>query len=599
MRRSRKPAAAASSSAKPGLVVFTPLPPMPTGIGDYAAELLPHLAAHYRCTVVIDDAAPEPHSPPGITLLRRAEYEAKEAQFAADTHLYMLGNNPDHIYLLPILARHPGVAVLHDPALHHLLDCATASLGDPDGYCAAIEADYGAPGRLLAEQWREHNLRDRQMLYEMPMLRHLLGPARHVIVHSRHAAQIALAQAPQTPLTIAPHQFCPPSRPADGAAVRTRLGIGAEEIVFLSLGFVSHIKRIDTAMRALARIASRLPPFRYVIAGELRPDELDVARLARSLGLSRQVLTTGYVAEADFFAMIDLADVVINLRHPVGGETSGTLIRALGSGACVVVVDDGPFAEVADGAAIKLAWGPGFEGALGDTLLRLAISPAMRASIGARAAEVTAARHSPARTIAAYRHAIDSAAASADRPWRSGCAHIYRPVQQPADAEAPLWARLDATPRLAPAGRVLAIGAAADRARLRSLGHALEIAPPGWRPADAEDCAYDLVFAHLSASDPLLDQPALLAALNRVLRFGGLLVLDLHGLDPRGHALASRLAGEAAFAASGWRVDLAAAAAPPTLAQGPDGDDQPEAETMVWRAVKVSAFIARLPATAA
>jgi glycosyltransferase involved in cell wall biosynthesis len=583
-----QPARAAAKPALPGLVVFSPLPPMPTGIGDYTYELLPSLATHYTCTVIAEDGIPDLTAPPGIRLLRLRDYLDQAEAFAADVHLYMVGNNPDHLYLLPTLASHPGVVVLHDPGLHHLLDCATASLGDAEGYCAAVEAEYGAPGRLLADQWRQHELRDRQMLYDMPMLRHLLGPAKHVIVHSRFAAHKALAQAPDTPVTIAPHQYAPPAIRRSRAELRARLGIGADEVVFLSLGFVSHIKRIDSAMRALARIAGRLPPFRYVIAGELRPDELDVARLARTLGLTRQVLTTGYVADQDFFGMLDMADVVINLRYPVGGETSGTLIRALGSGACVVVVDAGPFAEIPDGAAIKLPWGPRFEADLSDTLLRLAISPAARNQIGARAAEEIGRRNSPAATIAAYRAAIDAAAAVPPRPWRCTATVIHHPPQRPPQSGAPLWQRLDAVPRLSPTGATLAIGDPADLAALTVLGHQPTLPHPGWQRQDGAERDQDMVFLNLGPTSPLLAEATLLRAVNHRLRFGGVLVLTVTGIPPRGHPLAARATGIAAFRAAGYRVELAAAAAPPTLT----GEALPEPDAVVWRAIKLSEFAA-------
>ncbi len=561
---------------------------MPTGIGDYTYELLAHLAGHYRCTVVAEDQPDDLRAPASVRLLRLSVYLADEARFAADTHLYMIGNNPDHLYLLPVLARHPGVVVLHDPGLHHLLDCATAALGDVEGYIAAVQAEYGAPGRLLAEQWRAHELRDRQMLQRMPMLRQLLGPARHVVVHSRFAAWKALAQAPHVPITIAPHQYSPPPTRVGRAEMRQRLGIGPDDLVFLSLGFVSHIKRVDTALRALARIAARLPRFRYVVAGEIRKDELDVARLAASLGLQAELITTGYVAEQDFFGMIDMADVLINLRHPVGGETSGTLVRALGSGACVVVIDEGPFAELPDGTAVKLPWGPDIETMLADALLRLAISPAARTQLGARAAAEIGARHHPQRTVAAYRAAIDAAAAAPAPPWSFGATWRYPPAQQCPGVDGPLWRRLNLVPRVSPPARVLAIGDAQDAAGLRALGHAPVLARAAWRPEQEPDRGWDIVFLRIGPASPWADPAHLIADLNRILRFRGILAVCVIGLDPLQHPLAARGAGAGLLCRGGFSVDLAESAPPPTLR----AQEAWPGNERVWRAIKISDFVA-------
>jgi glycosyltransferase involved in cell wall biosynthesis len=575
----RAAAADLPAALRPVLVVFTPLPPMRTGIADYSYDLLGLLAGRHDIVVVTEDALTNPMVPAGVRAVRLVAYRAEPALWRR-VHLYMVGNNPDHLYMLPVLAGRPGIVVLHDPGLHHLLDCATAALGDGEAYCRALAAEYGAAGAVLAGQWREHALRDRRMIHDLPMLRHILGPARHVVVHSRHAAWRALAQAPQVPVTVAPHLLQGSAQPIAGAAMRTRLGIGADEVVFLSLGFVSHIKRVDTALRALARVAGRLPPFRYVVAGEVRPEEVDVAGLAARLGLTDHLVLTGFVAPGDLDGMIAMADVVINLRHPVGGETSGTLVRALGAGACVVVVDDGPFAEIPDGAAVKLRWGPGIEADLADALLRLAAAPVLRTEIGARAAADTARRHGPGRVVAAYEAAIRCAAA-ADRPWRRTAALVHATGQEAAPEDAPLWRRLDAMPRLEPPGMVVARGDAADLAALCALGFAAENAGETWTPdAMAERCC-DAMLLIMRRGDRLLRVPDLPARLNRVLRFGGVVVVEIRDLAPDAHVLASRARGPTVWRRAGFVVTLDG------VAQSPGGR-APEPPRVVWRALKVA-----------
>ncbi len=47
----------------------------------------------------------------------------------------------------------------------------------------------------------------------------------------------------------------------------------------------------------------------------------------------------------DFNGYIAACDIVLNLRYPTVGESSGTLQRALGMGKAVVVSDVGSFSE--------------------------------------------------------------------------------------------------------------------------------------------------------------------------------------------------------------------------------------------------------------
>ncbi len=557
---------------------MTPLPPARTGIADYSADLLRELAPRYDIVAVTDvGAAPSP-APLPCAVSDILRYAARN-DWHDLPHVYMLGNNPDHLYMLGPMAARPGLVVLHDPALHHLLDCATAALGDAEGYCQALAAEYGRPGAVLAAQWRQTGLRDRAMVGGLPMLRQVLGPARGVVVHSHYAAWRVRTQVPEAQVHVVPHLAQRPVAAPDPAGLRAELGIPPDAVVFLSLGFVSHIKRIDTALRALARIARRLPNFRYVIAGELRPEEIDVTRMAARLGLSAQVVTTGYLDAAALGSAVAMADVVINLRHPVGGETSGTLIRALSAGACVVVVDDGPFAEIPEGAAVKLAWGPAIEGDLADALLRLAVSPEMRRGIGARAAADAAWRYAPARAVAGYTAALAAMAAAPARPWRRRVALCDR-VAQAAACDAPLWMAVGAMPGFATPGVVLAAAEDADMAALARLGHR----PVRLRLRGAERVAprgADAVLVVVTADGDGPEDAALLRRLNAALAFDGVAVVELRGLAAGARELASRAAGPDLLAAMGFVVEAVYAAPDVTGAA-------PAAPGLVWRARKRS-----------
>lgn len=49
-----------------------------------------------------------------------------------------------------------------------------------------------------------------------------------------------------------------------------------------------------------------------------------------------------------------MSDICLNLRYPYNGETSGSLMRILAKGRCVIVNDIGSFSEIPDNACIKL-----------------------------------------------------------------------------------------------------------------------------------------------------------------------------------------------------------------------------------------------------
>ncbi len=63
---------------------------------------------------------------------------------------------------------------------------------------------------------------------------------------------------------------------------------------------------------------------------------------------------TGYVNIDEFTDYIDATDVCLNLRWPYNGETSGSLMRILAKGKCVVVNNIGSFGELPGEACVKL-----------------------------------------------------------------------------------------------------------------------------------------------------------------------------------------------------------------------------------------------------
>jgi glycosyltransferase involved in cell wall biosynthesis len=579
------------------IVWFSPMPPQQNGIADYSFEILARLVDEFDCTVVVDDCNREARAPKGIAVLAAAEYRYRPRPAAL--HIYQIGNSPDHVYMLPFLAERPGLAVVHDPVLHHLLDCATMAVGDYAGYVDALACEYGAVGQLLGQLWW---LREQRMHFDLPMLAGLLGPARGVVTHSRFAAGKVMARVPDAEVTVVPHQFSPPAAHLLAAreATREALGVSPGEVLFVSLGFVGSLKRIDIALRALALRRARLPSFRYLIAGKLDPAEYDVVAMAAAEGLADCLITPGFVPDSEFFALLQAADVVINLRHPIAGETSGTVIRALGMGAVVVVVDRGAFAEIPDGAAVKVRWGADIAERLGDELVSLANNPKRRRAIGEAARSMIASRHAATQTVAAYRSAIARAQSRPARPWATPCVWAYPPPAEltrrleraiadhdRAD-QLPLWLRSGAMPLCDPVCRIAWLGSD-DRDR-NILVDYLGFVPRFVDLETAASRAVDLAMIVAQSDRHIGDLGGLFITLNRVIAFGGLALIDIArppaSVEP--WLLEQPDRGERLFEAFGFRVEFTTATAPPSLLRG---ISPPVSVERCWRAVKISEFL--------
>ena len=154
------------------IALFSPLPPARSGIADYSSALAEAMPA-FASVDVYSSAQDEPD-------LSRC-----------DAVLYQIGNNGDHDFVYRKALSHPGIVVLHEANLHHLIADLTIKRGDWDGYMRAVEFDGGAAALEYARAVRRLEVGPD---YDgVPMLRELLQSARGLIVHSEFVATRARA----------------------------------------------------------------------------------------------------------------------------------------------------------------------------------------------------------------------------------------------------------------------------------------------------------------------------------------------------------------------------------------------------------------------
>jgi len=354
------------------IAYFSPMPPESSGIADYSALLVPALHEHVDVSVV-----------------RRG---AKRPPRGVDLSVYHIGNNPEaHGWILDALRRTPGLVVLHDFVLHHLVAGVTIGRRDGHGYLDAMEREHGVVGRLLG-----HGVLDKRLppLWEarpeeFPLAGEVLSLATGLVVHSHYVEDRARAAGYDGPIARIPH----PAWPDPGVAAAQIAGdplIGA-------FGNVNQSKRVPQLLEAFARIRAEHPGARLLLVGATSPG-FDLERRLQRLGLDGEGLVReGYVDEPRLWALMKACDVHVSLRSPTMGETSGTAIRALTLGKPLVVSDVGWFAELPAGVALQVAPGDEEVAELTAALQLLAERSDVRATMGAAALELATGEHDLAR----------------------------------------------------------------------------------------------------------------------------------------------------------------------------------------------------------
>jgi glycosyltransferase involved in cell wall biosynthesis/SAM-dependent methyltransferase len=343
---------------------FSPLPPARSGIADYSAALLEHMRP--LADVTAFGAMPASFDPAGF-----------------DVCLYQIGNNPWHAFCYEMALEVPGVVVLHEANLHHLVTALTIERGDWDGYLREVEYD-GGPRALYYARDSVRTLRRGPDYEGVPMLRRILSRSLGAVVHSRFVECELRKKGYQGPVAVIPHGAWLPD--ADRLGWRARLGVSEDCPLIGMFGFLKPYKRVAESLRAFRRLLRVVPEAKLILAGEVHP-ELPVASMLRSLELNDAVRLTGFVAPDEFTGCMAACDIVLNLRFPTVGENSGTLMRALGLGKPVLVSDIGSFRELPDEICAHVPVGAGEEDCIFEYLNLFASRPDIARALGQRARE--------------------------------------------------------------------------------------------------------------------------------------------------------------------------------------------------------------------
>lgn len=386
------------SATRPRVAWVSPLPPARSGISDYSAELLAHLSALFELELVID-----PDQPPvdaelasRHVIVPAPDLELRHEARPFDLFVYQLGASTFHLYMLPLLTRFPGMLVLHEFMLTGLAREAK-KLGIWPGGAGSDEphpVDHDAAGPPL------------------------LAAADVVLVHTRDAWQRARG-ACNKPVVHVPHAI-PSPEIRSPSQERRRLGLPEDAFVVVTLGRVGPLKRISSVLQAM----TTLPPdlrarTLLLIVGDVDEGERErLGRQAAELGLAGSVRFTGRVPLDDFGAHARAADACVQLRYPTQGEASGSLLRALASGAACVVSDQGSFGELSEAVALRVRTPDHEVEDLRSALLRIHEEAGLSASL--RAAAIRFTREERSLEALAPRYAAAMELAIGRRAARGG-----------------------------------------------------------------------------------------------------------------------------------------------------------------------------------
>ncbi len=423
------------------LAFVSPLPPLASGVADYAADLLALVAPRHEIGLFhAQDEVDAKRLPAGLPLHRADRFLEQHRLRPYDLAVYQMGNGRSHDFLYDLVSRVPGLLVLHDLVLHHAraaqfleAEAVRAWRASPASVAARerarpvleawrAELEYAYPrqgARLFAAQLG--TVGD-LLPYAYPLFRIPVEASRAVAVHNRFMAEAIRAEVRDVPVMCVP---MPVARVAvDPRAVserRARLGFDASHLVVGVFGLLTPEKRPLVVARALARAAASHPGLRLLLVGPV-PDPSRLESELHRLGMRGRTVLTGRVPIAELAAHIEAADVIAHLRYPTARETSAALLRVLAQGRPTIVSDLEHQADLPQGAVLRVDMADE-EASLQAALLKLCGEAALRLELGRAAAAYVSREHAPERVAAEWDRAFEAARAQkppAPRDWPAG-----------------------------------------------------------------------------------------------------------------------------------------------------------------------------------
>ena len=495
---SRSQPAVAGAGPLPRLAFISPLPPEPTGIADYSAELLPYLAEHYAITLVVSQPEVDGQLAKRFPVIDADAFTKRAAEF--DRVLYQVGNSLYHAYQFALLKHHPGCVVLHDVYLFDAVWWMQESQAWPDGLARQLFSDHGFPALLALREGSDPSSRGPE---DYPVNGFVTHEAAGLIVHSAFARDLDRhwrPEAQEAPAAVIPHlrQLPAPVTTDARRQAREALGIGQDTCLIASFGGLNPKKLSDLLVAAILDTPlGERPDIQLVLVGAQHGGEFgrQLARRLRGHPRAARVTITGYVDRARYGQWLQAADIAVQLRQHSRGESSGAIFDAMAHGLAVVANAHGSSAELPESAAVMLPERVELE-ALSNCLSALVDSPERRRSLGEAARGFVAEALDPSRIAARYREAIEGFAQGTRRQraeqWldRLAACPALREMDEPqVMAATRALCDLDTTAPAQPPRILFDVSTIAwhdlktgiERVTRRLADQLLRHPPPGWR----------------------------------------------------------------------------------------------------------------------
>lgn len=329
---------------KPKLAILTPWPEQATGIANFEYKIVPYLQKYYEIDIFSDALKQKYKKCEGVKFYTIKEFEQKQDKYKHV--LYEIGNNADfHKEIFEQLEKKGGVAEIHDYLLTPFFFHSYFLKGNKNKFRDLLEKGYGIDGYeefLMSEK----TLRQPDM-DKFPMSHTIAACADKIIFHNHWSAE----QLGGENTAIIPHACFDKEKFENNniinlmAHIKSKYNINKETIIGC-FGWVNANKRPQVVIKAVSELIKCGYPIKLCYWGKAEGNE--IYNLSKELDIQDSVVVSGYLDKEEYEAALEMTDIVVNLRYPSMGESSGTLCEAFKYGKAVIVTELNQYKEFPD-----------------------------------------------------------------------------------------------------------------------------------------------------------------------------------------------------------------------------------------------------------
>lgn len=334
------------------IAMVTPWPPQKTGIANYVYKIVLELKKYVDIDVFVDtktNSLNQYIKQEAVELIEMNQLKKLSTQY--DHVIYQLGNNSEfHKNIYELALEIPGIIEIHDYIMHPFMQHAFYMNGEKARYKEALEFYAGGKEHYIDIE----NQITYPDLYKYPMCHYIASKSKGTIVHSQwikkqidNLDNIYIIPHPSFEININKNKF-------NRIKYCERYNIEENEYIIACMGFVNKNKRPDIVIQAISNLRNQGYPIKLVFLGEAGALRKELEKQAEKLNVKDNMIITGFLDDQDYYEGLYHSDIVVNLRWPSMGESSGPLCEAFKYGKAVIVSNMNQYKEYPDDICWKV-----------------------------------------------------------------------------------------------------------------------------------------------------------------------------------------------------------------------------------------------------